>query len=71
MAKENAQAVVFKALEIARLMDEISALAEADSKISDLICAAYPFMYSLDEVSGKIIGWRDAMATKAKVALCP
>ena len=51
-------------------MDEICALA-SDSEIGALICEAYPFGASLDEVSCKVIGWRDAMAEKAEVPLCP
>ena len=70
MNKDKATAVVRKALQIAQLMDEICALA-SDSEIGALICEAYPFGASLDEVSCKVIGWRDAMAEKAEVPLCP
>lgn len=70
MDKQKAQAVVFKALQIAHLMDEICELA-SDSSIGALICEAYPFGHSLDEVSCKVVVWRDTMADKAEVALCP
>jgi hypothetical protein len=70
MDKEKAKAVVLKALQIAHLMDEICELA-SDSPIGALICEAYPFGQSLDEVSCKVVGWRDAMADKAEVPLCP
>ena len=70
MNKDKAQAVVFKALQIARLMDEICELA-SDAEINQLICETYPFNGSLDEVSCQVIAWRDAMAAKAEVALCP
>jgi len=69
MDKTKAQAVVLKALQIARLMDEICELA-ADSEINQLICEAYPFSGSLDEVSCQVIAWRDEMAKKAEVPLC-
>jgi hypothetical protein len=73
MDKTKAQAVVFKALQIAHLMHEICELA-SDPDIADLICTAYPFgspspLGSLDEVSSEVIAWRDAMAAKAGVAL--
>lgn len=68
--KEKAQTVVFKALQIARLMDEICELA-SDHGINMLLTEVYPFQGSLDEVSCEVIAWRDAMAEKAKVALCP
>ncbi len=77
MNKDKAQAIVFKALQIARLMDEICALASdpedryRDREIGSLLCEAYPFSGSLDEVSCEVIAWRDAMAKKAEVALCP
>jgi len=70
MDKQKAQAVVFKALQIARLMDEICALS-SDHEINTLITASYPFQGSLDEVSSEVIAWRDAMAAKAEVPLCP
>jgi hypothetical protein len=66
--KAKAQAVVFKALQIAHLMDEICELA-SDAAVNALLCEKFPFDQSLDEVSCAVIGWRDAMATKAKVAL--
>jgi len=71
MNKVDAQAVVFKALQIARLMNEICELA-TDPEIDALVCEAYPFgTPSLDEVANEVINWRDAMAAKAEVALCP
>lgn len=71
MTKDKAQAVVFKALQIARLMDEICALAQSDADVNDLLTAQYPFGGSLDEVSCEVVAWRDAMAEKAGVALTP
>lgn len=68
--KEKAQAVVFKALQIARLMSEICELAR-DHDINMLLTETYPFQGSLDEVECEVIAWRDAMAEKAKVKLCP
>lgn len=70
MDKEKAQAVVFKALQIAQLMNEICELA-SDSEINMLLTEEYPFRGSLDEVSCEVIVWRDAMAAKAEVKLCP
>ena len=70
MDKDKAQAVVFKALQIAQLMNEICELA-VDPEIDALLCETYPFGPSLDEVANEVIGWRDAMAAKAEVALCP
>jgi hypothetical protein len=70
MDKDKAQAVVYKALQIAQLMTEICELA-SDADINDLICEAYPFGPSLDDVYGEVIAWRDAMAEKAGVRLCP
>lgn len=70
MDKDKAKAVVRKALQIAQIMDEICELA-SDSEIGALICEAYPFGHSLDEISCKVITWRDAMAEKAEVPLCP
>lgn len=70
MDKEKAKAVVRKVLQIAQLMNEICELA-SDEEIDTLICEAYPFGPSLDEVACEVIAWRDAMAAKADVALCP
>lgn len=70
MDKDKAQAAVFKALQIAQLMNEICELA-MDPEIDALICEAFPFTPSLDEVANEVIHWRDAMAAKAEVALCP
>jgi len=70
MDKDKAKAVVRKALQIAQLMNEICALA-SDSEINELVCESYPFGQSLEEVSCEVIAWRDAMAAKAEVPLCP
>ena len=70
MDKDKAQAIVFKALQIAHLMSEICELA-SDSEINMLLTEEYPFRGSLDEVACEVIAWRDSMATKAKVKLCP
>ena len=69
MDKDKAKAVVLKALQITQLMDEICELA-SDPEIGTLICEAYPFGHSLDDVSCEVVGWRDAMAEKAEVSLC-
>jgi hypothetical protein len=70
MDKEKAQAVVFKALQIAQLMTEICELA-GDHEVNMLLTEGYPFKGSLDEVECEVIAWRDAMAEKAGVKLCP
>lgn len=67
MDKTNAQAVVFKSLQIARLLDDIVELTR-DADIAELVTQAYPFTGSLDEVSYRIGAWRDAMAETAGVA---
>ena len=66
--KAKALLVVIKAVQIAQLMNEICEIA-GDPDINGLICEEYPFGPSLDEVSCKVIAWRDAMAAKAEVAL--
>ncbi len=70
MDKEKAKAVVQKVLQIAQLMDQICELA-SDHEINMLLTEAYPFRGSLDEVSCEVIAWRDALAAKAEVPLCP
>ena len=70
MNKEKAKAVVRKALQISQLMNEICELA-SDHEINMLLTEAYPFQGSLDEVSCEVIVWRDTMAEKAEVPLCP
>jgi hypothetical protein len=70
MNTEKAKLVVRKALQIAQLMDEICELA-ADHEINMLLTEAYPFTGSLDEVACDVVAWRDAMAQKADVPLCP
>jgi len=59
--QEKSQAVVGKALQIARLMDEICALAAGDDDILELVTAGYPFTASLEDVSSTVVDWRDAM----------
>ncbi len=56
------QKVIAAALGIARLMDQIVGACEGDEEIGALICEAFPFSQSLDEVSSSVITWRDAMA---------
>lgn len=68
--KEKAKEIVRRALQIANLMDEICRIAD-DHETSQLLCEAYPFDGSLDEVFCEVIHWRDTMADKAKVPLCP
>ena len=72
MDKDKAKAVVRKALQIAQLMHEICELASSQNpEIGELICESYPFAGSLDEVACEVLAWRDAMAAKAEVPLCP
>ena len=71
MNKQKAQAIVWKASEIACLMDEICALGTHDVLIDDLVSEAFPFNVSLDEVSNDVRAWRDAMIVKAQVSLTP
>jgi hypothetical protein len=68
--KQAAEEVVAKARQIAKLMTEICELAR-DVDINMLLTEAYPFDGSLDEVECEVIAWRDAMAEKAGVSLCP
>lgn len=70
MHKQAAEEVVAKARQIAKLMSEMSELAR-DHEINMLLTEAYPFDGSLDEIAGEVVAWRDAMAGKADVALCP
>jgi hypothetical protein len=68
--KDKAQELVRRARQIAQLMNEICEVAN-DSDSRDLICQAYPFQGSLDEVAFDVLTWRDTMAEKAEVPLCP
>jgi hypothetical protein len=69
--KEKAVKAVTMARMIAQLMDGICRLCERDPAMAELICAEYPFVQSLDEVSHSVVAWRDAMTEKADVPLNP